>query len=166
MWDITKIQLWQNTNVGIHIHINVSTLFWKKAKVYFMCIKLLWWLITVQCTYHGQNPLNHLRYITTKIHLQNNGHKCYILAQSQCICYIYIIPIVMDYSTKYEQNQSFYYFEILQRTLNLRQKYSCNIVQHKVLLWHLVLVIFGENQSDMVRFGVIQWDMVRFCKMQ
>ena len=35
------------------------------------------------CTQYEQYPLIHLWYITTNIHLLNNGHKCYMLAQSQ-----------------------------------------------------------------------------------
>ena len=31
-----------------------------------------------------------------------------------------------------------------------------NIVPHEILLLHLVLMTFGENQCDIVRFGVIQ----------
>ena len=48
-----------------------------------------------------------------------------------------------------------------------------NIIPHEVLLWHLVLLRYGEIWLrfdeiwwNSVRFGAIQWDMVRFCKIQ
>ena len=40
MWEITKIH-------NSYDKIGINTLFWHRAKVYFMCIKPLWWLITV-----------------------------------------------------------------------------------------------------------------------
>ena len=45
------------------------------------------------CTQHEQNPLIHLRYITTNVqNLWKKGHKCYILAQSQGIFYTHQAP--------------------------------------------------------------------------
>ena len=67
-------------------------------------------IVVDHCTPHEQNQLSHLRYIIRNIHnLWNNEYKCYILAQSQgtCIFYIHQAPIVVDYCTKYEQNQTF-----------------------------------------------------------
>ena len=61
-------------------------------------------MLVEHCTQHRQNPLLHLRYITTNIHVWNNRHKCYILAQSQGILYMHQAPIVVDCCTKYEQN--------------------------------------------------------------
>ena len=58
------------------------------------------------CTQHDQNWLIHLRYITTDVqYLWTNGHKCFILAQSQDMFYMNQMPIAIDYCTKCEQNQ-------------------------------------------------------------
>ena len=67
-------------------------------------------LVVDHCTQREQNPLIHLRYITTNTQhlLSYNGHKCYFLAQSQRIFYMDQVPIVADYRTTYEQNQPFF----------------------------------------------------------
>ena len=58
------------------------------------------------CTQHEQNPLIHHRSIPTNLQqLWYDGHKYYILAQSQGIYYMHQGPIMVDYGTKYEQNQ-------------------------------------------------------------
>ena len=69
------------------------------------------------CTQYEQNPLIYLRYITTNIeNLWNNGHKCYILAQSQGIFHMHQVPIVVDYYTKYEQVQHILFWDIATNT--------------------------------------------------
>ena len=35
------------------------------------------------------------------------------------IFYVHLVPIVVDYSTKYEQIQTFFFFEITQQTENV-----------------------------------------------
>ena len=57
------------------------------------------------CTQHDQSPPIHLRYININI-----------LAQSQGKFYIHQVPIVVDYCTKYEQNQPHRFSEILHET--------------------------------------------------
>ena len=59
MWDITKIN-------NSYDKISITTLFWHRAKVYFMCIKPLS-MVVDHCTQYEQNPPFHFRYITTNI---------------------------------------------------------------------------------------------------
>ena len=85
--------------------IDISTLFLHKAKVYFMCLKPLWWLITVLNMNNIHWFIRYI-YITTNIpNLWNNRHKCYIFVQSHGIFYMHQVPIMVDYCIKYEQNQ-------------------------------------------------------------
>ena len=97
MWEITKIH-------SCYDKIGTSTLFCERTKVYFMCIKPLWQLITVpnMNKIHRFISYTSLQTYTT---YEKNWHKCYILAHSQCIFYMHQVAIVGNYWTKYEQNQ-------------------------------------------------------------
>ena len=64
-------------------------------------------IVALQFTQYEQYPLwpIHLHDINTNIQgLLNNGHKCYIVAQSQCIFYLHQVSVEMDHCAKYEQN--------------------------------------------------------------
>ena len=123
MWNITKIH-------SSYDKIGISILIWHRAIVHFMYIKPLWWLITVQ-NEHEQNPLIHLRYSTTNIqNLGCNGHKCYILAQSQGMFNMLQVPIVVDYCTKYEQNQLILFWDIV---TNIKWRKNIGIITQS---WH------------------------------
>ena len=64
------------------------------------------------CTQREQNPLNYFKYVTTNIqHLLNNGHKSYILAQSQGIFYLHQVPVVFDYWNKYETKSTIRFWD-------------------------------------------------------
>ena len=120
-YEYSAIRVW---DINIHYSydtIGITKLFWHRAKVYFICIKPLWWL-----TQHEHNPRIHFRYITTNIqHLWYNGHKCYILAQSQSIFYMHQVPIVVTYCTKYEQNQPLIFLDI---ATNIKFKKNIGII--------------------------------------
>ena len=82
-------------------------------------------MIVDHCTQHEQNPLIHIRYITTNIqNLENNGHKYYILAQRQGIFYMHQVPIV--FITVPNMNINPFISEILQQTHKMLDKYCHN----------------------------------------
>ena len=78
-------------------------LYWHIAKVYFTCIKPLWWLFTVP-NMNNIYPFIHVQDITG-IHVRNNVHKCYIWAQNPSIHMHQAITVANDHCTKYKQNQ-------------------------------------------------------------
>ena len=90
-----------------------------------------------RCAQHEQNLLIHLRFIsdialqTYKIYdIMNIQCKCYILTQSQDIFYMHQVPIVVDYCTKYEQNQPIIFWDI---TTNIAFKKYIGIITQ---IWH------------------------------
>ena len=88
------------------------------------------------CTKHEQNALIHLKYITTNIqNVWNNGHKGYILAQSQGIFYMHQVPIVVDYCTKYEQNQHIHF-----RVITTLKMYEKMVIITQI--WHRAKLYF------------------------
>ena len=87
--------------------------------------------LLTECTQHEQNPLINLRYLTTNIHnLWNNGHNWCILAQSQGIFYTHQVHVVIDYYTKYEQNQPIPFWAI---ATNIKFKKNIAII---IQIWH------------------------------
>ena len=84
--------------------IGMSTFFWHRAKVYFMCIKPLWWLITQ----HEEK----IYWFISDMSLQ--AYRIYEIMHQD--------PIVVDCCTKYEQIQL-----ILVRNINKYIKLMNNI---------------------------------------
>ena len=115
MWDITKIH-------NCYDNTGISTLFQNRAT----------------------DPLIHLRYIT--INIQNvwyNGHKCYILAQNQCVVNMLQIPIEIDYSTNYEHNQHILFWDIttnikFQKIHMFRMYKICKNDENIFSLWNIL----------------------------